>query len=122
MTCFKYYSLLSDNFFVPAGVVIGFQQRFYSVNESVGSVDIGIVVKEGQLRRSVMVTVLTEDGTAQSRFHVDKYYIYVAVLGRLMFSCISSLCSKHCICCKYGIGPQLLCICAACMNPTIGSH
>lgn len=56
-------------------MVIGFQQQFYSVNESVGSVDIGIVVKEGQLRQSVVVTFSTK--MAQPRvgdvFHVDKY-------------------------------------------------
>ena len=63
----QYYSLLSDHFLVPAGVVIGFEQPFYSVNESAGSVNIGVVVQDGQLRRSVMVTVLTEDGTAQGR-------------------------------------------------------
>lgn len=48
-------------------MVIGFEQPLYSVNESAGSVSIGVVVQDGQLRRSVIVTVLTEDGTAQGR-------------------------------------------------------
>ena len=52
-------------------MVIGFEQPLYSVNESAGSVSIGVVVQDGQLRRSVIVTVLTEDGTAQSKWCVS---------------------------------------------------
>ena len=49
----------------PTGVVIGFEQMLYTVNEAAGSINVGVVVRNGQLRRSVVVTVSTEDGTAQ---------------------------------------------------------
>ena len=49
----------------PAGVVIGFEQPLYTVSEDAGSINVGVVVRNGQLRRSVVVTVSTEDGTAQ---------------------------------------------------------
>ena len=45
-------------------VVIGFEQERYSIGESDGQVNIAVIVMSGQLQRSVMVNLITVEGSA----------------------------------------------------------
>lgn len=50
--------------FTVAGVVIGFDQTLYQVNEDAGQAVVNVVVRMGTLRRPVVVNVFTADDTA----------------------------------------------------------
>lgn len=49
-------------------VVIGFERTLYDVSENDGQATIDVVLVNGILRRPVVVTVSTRDGTALSEF------------------------------------------------------
>ena len=50
-------------------VVIGFNRTLYEVSENDGQATVDVVLVKGILRRPVVVTVSTRDGTALSEFY-----------------------------------------------------
>ena len=61
--------LVSNN----AVVIIGFERRVYSVDESSMMVEISVIVSEGTLSREVEVTVRSMDGNARSMCMIQYY-------------------------------------------------
>ena len=59
MKCPQLHLLLSDHFVSIVGVVIGFMPATYTVVESVGTVDLMIVVFSGEFEKSVSVNLET---------------------------------------------------------------
>ncbi len=64
-----------------AGVTIGFERVMYRANESDGTVEVAVVVRDGIVSRPVTVRVYTEDRTAKSKldvpFDVNKSCIFL---------------------------------------------
>ena len=53
-----------------AGVIIGFNQTRYDVSENVGQTMVYVEVRDGILRRQVVVNVMTADNTALGEYQL----------------------------------------------------
>ena len=53
---------------VSTGVVIGFELPEYSTSETLGTVEVTVLVVEGFLSRPIEVTLTTADGTASGKY------------------------------------------------------
>lgn len=61
------YFFHSTFHFAVSEVVIGFEMTMYITNESSSQVVVAILVREGQLGRSVVLRLTTMDGSALSK-------------------------------------------------------
>ena len=59
-------------FLLCIDVVIGFNQTLYVVSEDAGQATVYVVLVNGILRRPVVVSVSTRDGTALSKFNLKR--------------------------------------------------
>lgn len=50
-------------------VTIGFERRLYSVQESLMTVEVAVVVYDGVLARAVEVNIMSIDRSAMSKLH-----------------------------------------------------
>ena len=62
---------------ILAVVVIGFNQTVYEVSENVGQALVYVVVRNGILRRPVVVNVFTADNTALGECSDSPHYNYI---------------------------------------------
>lgn len=78
-----------DLIILLAGAIIGFQRTLYEVNENDGQAQISVILREGILRRPVLVSVQTSDGSAVG----EKYLILNCILQQrsLINDCLCTI-------------------------------